>query len=167
VGLDGDDVGVFERTLRFLQRNRIDAVQVNILTPLPGTPLFEDFQRAGRMVDLDWSHYDFRHVVMEPKRMTRQELQDGADWLCGQFYRLDRILVRSLRALWRLGPVAAVLVWRLNLTYRYDVLTQRIVGRNPARSSEQGVLQRLRRWWAGRGRPTDDGTGVERIAQAS
>ena len=83
---------VFERTLRFLEKARIDALQLNILTPLPGTPLFDDFERAGRITDRDWSHYDFRHCVIRPARMTPRELQDGADWLYRQYYRLDRIL---------------------------------------------------------------------------
>jgi radical SAM superfamily enzyme YgiQ (UPF0313 family) len=133
VGMDGDDTGTFERMLRFLRSERIDAVQVNIMTPLPGTPLFEDFSRRGRILDHDWSHYDFRHAVIQPSRMSRQELEDGADWLYAEFYRLDRILVRFLRALLSLGRAAAWVGLRLNLTYRYDNRRERIVGRNPAR----------------------------------
>lgn len=134
VGMDGDDVTVFQRTLRFLQKARIDAIQLNILTPLPGTAFYDDFDRQGRIIDRDWSHYDFRHTVIRPARMTSQELQEGADWLYSGFYRLDRIIVRTLRALWSLGLIAAVLVWRLNMTYRYDNKRERIRGRNPARS---------------------------------
>jgi radical SAM superfamily enzyme YgiQ (UPF0313 family) len=139
VGLDHDDAAVFERTLRFLQLARIDAVQVNIATPLPGTPLFHDFERQGRLVDRDWSHYDFRHAVIAPARMTREDLQDGADWLYAQFYRLDRIVVRALRSIFTLGPLAAWLAWRLNLTYRYDNRRERIIGRNPARAAVAAV----------------------------
>ena len=138
VGMDGDDTSTFERTLRFLQSERIDAVQVNVMTPLPGTPLYEDFARRGRILDFDWSHYDFRHAVIRPARMSRRELQDGADWLYAEFYRLDRILVRFLRALFSLGPAPAWIGLRLNLTYRYDNRRERIVGRNPA-GRESGV----------------------------
>ncbi len=133
VGLDSDDVTVFQRMLRFLSTAGIDEIQLNILTPLPGTPLFEDFQRQGRIIDRDWSHYDFRHCVIRPARMTSQQLQDGADWLYRQYYRLDRIVLRMLKALWRSGPLGAYLTWRLNLTYRYDNIREGIVGRNPAR----------------------------------
>lgn len=133
VGMDGDDTGVFERTLSFLERFRIDAVQVNIMTPLPGTPLFERFESAGRIVDRDWSRYDFRHVVMRPAKMTAEQLQAGADWLYSRFYRLDRIVLRFVRALFTAGPLAAWLGLKLGLTYRYDNLREGIVGRNPAR----------------------------------
>jgi len=140
VGMDGDDVTVFQRTLRFLQAARIDALQLAILTPQPGTPLREAFVRDGRVVDSDWGHYDFRHTVIRPAGMSAAQLQDGADWLYRQFYRLDRIVVRTARALLTCGPVAAVLVWRLNLTYRYDNLREHIVGRNPVRRPRRNLL---------------------------
>ncbi|MBI5244719.1 MAG: B12-binding domain-containing radical SAM protein [Elusimicrobia bacterium] len=158
VGLDTDDVSAFERTLRFLQEAPFDALQLSILTPQPGTPLFEDFDKAGRILDRDLSHYDFRHTVIRPKRMTPSELQEGADWLYSQFYRLDRILLRVLRAALTLGVIPAVLVWRLNRTYRYDNIREGIVGRNPApkrrRLAEKAsralsaMLETLSRVWA-------------------
>ncbi len=132
VGMDGDDTRVFERTLRFLQESRLDAVQVNILTPLPGTPLHADMVRAGRLTDPDWSHYDYRHVVFRPARMTAAELQAGADWLYAQFYRLDRILTRFARAAFTVGWKPALLGLKLGLTYRYDNRREGIVGWNPA-----------------------------------
>jgi len=135
VGMDGDDTGTFERTLRFLERARIDAVQVNIMTPLPGTPLYDAFERQGRVLDRDYRHYDFRHCVIRPARMTSRELQDGADWLYASFYRLDRILLRFVRSFFALGPAAAWVGLGLGLTYRYDNLREGIVGRNPARSA--------------------------------
>jgi radical SAM superfamily enzyme YgiQ (UPF0313 family) len=135
VGMDGDDREVFEQTLRFLQANRLDAVQVNILTPLPGTSLHADMALAGRVTDRDWSHYDYRHVVFHPARMTAAELQAGADWLYAQFYRLDRIIGRFARAAFTVGWIPAFLGLKLGLTYRYDNRREGIVGRNPARSA--------------------------------
>ena len=131
VGMDGDGPQVFERTLRFLEQTKIDALQLNILTPLPGTPLFADMESAGRMTDGDWSHYDYRHVVFRPARMTAAELQGGADWLYRQFYRLDRILGRFVRAFFTVGWKPALLGLRLGLTYRRDNQREGIVGWNP------------------------------------
>jgi radical SAM superfamily enzyme YgiQ (UPF0313 family) len=136
VGLDHDDVKVFRKTLRFLQKAHIAALQLSIMTPLPGTPLYNDFTRAGLMVDQDWSHYDFRHVVFKPTLMTAQQLQDGADWLYHQFYRLDRIILRSLWVLFNVGPLAAFLCWRLNMTYRYDNKREGIIGADPAKQKK-------------------------------
>ena len=133
VGLDKDEPGIFESCLRFLQRQRIDALQLNILTPLPGTPLFDEMRRQGRITDYRWDHYDFRHAVFQPSRMTAVQLQEGADWLYSQFYRADRILVRFVRTLCTCGWLPALLGLKLNLTYRYDNRREQIKGRNPAR----------------------------------
>jgi radical SAM superfamily enzyme YgiQ (UPF0313 family) len=132
VGMDRDDPTVFENTLRFLQETGIEALQLNIMTPLPGTPLYEDLDRQGRITDRDWSRYDFRHCVIRPARMSAAELKDGADWLYRQFYRFDRIVMRTIRTLFTAGPVPAYLTWRLNMTYRYDNLRESVKGRNPA-----------------------------------
>jgi radical SAM superfamily enzyme YgiQ (UPF0313 family) len=133
VGLDDDDPTVFQRMLRFLQKARIDAMLLSILTPQPGTALFDEFERAGRVIDRDWSHYDFRHTVMRPARMTLGQLQNGADWLYSQFYRLDRIILRTARAALTIGIVPAYLIWRVNMTFRYDNRREGIVGANPAK----------------------------------
>jgi radical SAM superfamily enzyme YgiQ (UPF0313 family) len=139
VGMDGDDSGVFERTLRFLETLHVDAVQVNVMTPLPGTPLYARFEQSGRILDRDWSRFDFRHVVIQPARMTPEQLQAGADWLYASFYRLDRILRRFARALVTLGPLPAWLGLKLGLTYRYDNRREGIVGRNPAADRKEAL----------------------------
>lgn len=132
LGLDHDDVTVFERTLRFLESAHVDACQVNILTPLPGTPLYGQFERAGRILDRNWGHYDFRHAVIRPAKMSAEELSAGADWLRREFYRPARIVRRVIEAALRLGPMPAWLSMRLNLTYRRDNLHEGIIGWNPA-----------------------------------
>ncbi|MDD5491246.1 MAG: radical SAM protein [bacterium] len=131
VGLDQDKTDVFENMLRFLLQAEIDAVQVNIFTPLPGTSIFEEYTHDGRIFDHCWAHYDFRHCVFCPKNMTSEELQAGADWLYHEFYRLDRILFRFMKSFLRLGLMPALLGLKLNLTYRYDNIREHIVGRNP------------------------------------
>lgn len=132
VGLDDDDVTVFRTLLECMQTLEIQTIQLNILTPLPGTPLFDTFQRSGRLRDHDWTHYDFRHTVIQPAKMTPEQLQAGADWLYAQFYRPDRMLWRTLRTWWRLGGLQAWLTGGLNLTYWRDNRREHIVGYDPA-----------------------------------
>lgn len=132
VGIDSDDVGVFAQTLHFLLEEGIDCVQVNILTPLPGTPLFAEMERGGRITDCVWSRYDYRHVVFQPARMSAAQLQAGGDWMYAQFYRLDRIFWRFVRGLFTVGWLPSLLALKLGLTYRYDNQREGIVGRNPA-----------------------------------
>jgi len=131
VGFDADGVEVFQDTLRGLERIGVDAIQLAILTPLPGTGLYESLKR--RIFDHDWEHYDFRHAVFEPKRMRRQELQAGADWMIRRFYSPWRIFKRLTRwlvtpACWKHLPYALT----LNLAYLGRVKRFGIRGWNPA-----------------------------------
>ena len=98
-------------------------------------------ERAGRIVDWDWSRYDFRHVVFQPTLMSREELQAGADWLYSRFYLLDQILWRFMRNVVAFRWMAAILGLKLGLTYRYGNRRERIIGRNPAPAGRLGVRQ--------------------------
>jgi len=152
VGMDNDDIYVFGNTLKFLEDAGIQAIQVNIMTPLPGTPLYEYYQRTERIIDHNFDHYDFRHCVFQPGRMTPDQLQDGSDWLYREFYRLDRIVIRTIRTLIAVGPVTAYLTWRLNMTYRYDNQRESISGRNPADSKTPrlGLIRKVLDYLGGR-----------------
>ncbi|NDY43119.1 B12-binding domain-containing radical SAM protein [Dissulfurirhabdus thermomarina] len=79
-GFDGEGPEVFEETAAFIQETGIELPAVNILTPFPGTALFDEMERAGRLLHRDWSRYDMSHVVFEPRGMTPAELQQGYAW---------------------------------------------------------------------------------------
>ncbi len=103
VGFDTDTLGVFEDTLRFVDDNLITYPFFSILTPMPGTKLHDDYKAAGRLDHTDWSRYDTRHVVMEPKHMTREQLMDGYCYLYQEAYASDRALAR-LEKSWKTHP---------------------------------------------------------------
>jgi radical SAM superfamily enzyme YgiQ (UPF0313 family) len=96
-GLDGDDLGVFKRTVDFVNAAKIDLVLYHILTPFPGTRLYEEMDRQGRIHDRDWSHYDTGHSVIHPQGMTSEELQNGWYWAVRETYKLPNILRRIVR----------------------------------------------------------------------
>jgi len=119
LGHDADGPDVFRETLDFLLAARVDALQATVLTPFPGTPLYSEMEAAGRIVDRDWSHYDFRHVVFEPKMMRRETLQAGHDWLLARFYSVRAIAGRLLGELSYLRPGTILRgTIPLNLGYR-------------------------------------------------
>jgi len=137
-GFDEDRVEVFEKTLKLLDRMGIDAIQVSVLTPLPGTRLYEEM--AERIYDHDWSHYDYRHVVFEPGSMGSGELQAGADWVIRKYYSPLRIARRFLRWL-RLpgGLVNFAYPLGLNVAYFGRVISFGIKGFNPAATASDGL----------------------------
>lgn len=93
-GSDGDDESVFENTIEFLIKCRVELAYINIATPLPGTVLFDRMKAENRIFDWDWSHYDGKHVVFYPKRMTPETLQEGFAWANRKFFSLPSILTR-------------------------------------------------------------------------
>lgn len=93
-GFDEDDRSVFERTVEFARKVKLAAAQFGILTPFPGTPLYEKLERAGRIIERDWSKYTISHVVFEPLQMTRDVLQNGFNWAYHEFYSYRSILDR-------------------------------------------------------------------------
>ena len=117
-GSDDDTPDVFQRTLEFLLEANVEGLQATRLTPFPGTPLFHDMARQGRIFDKDWSHYDFNHVVFEPLHMRRETLDLGVAWILRQFYARRRIARRAWKSLGYLGPAAVLLgLLPLNLGY--------------------------------------------------
>jgi anaerobic magnesium-protoporphyrin IX monomethyl ester cyclase len=75
VGADTDGPNVVRDTVAFAMKNHIDTVQLMILVPLPGTPLYEELDSSGRIFDRRWENYDAHHVVFTPAQMTPYELQ--------------------------------------------------------------------------------------------
>ncbi|HUX05690.1 MAG TPA: radical SAM protein, partial [Acidobacteriota bacterium] len=59
----------------YAKRTHLNSVQFLILTPVPGTPLFNKIRSSGRLLTEDWSLYDAHHVVFRPERMMPLQLQ--------------------------------------------------------------------------------------------
>lgn len=75
LGADDDTRHTVRDTVTFALKHHIDTVMLNILTPLPGTPQFQQMEEQGRIFDKRWHLYDAHHVVLAPKQMTPYELQ--------------------------------------------------------------------------------------------
>ena len=61
--------------VRFAQRTKLAMSCYPILTPYPGTKIFEQYRDEGRLETTDWDRYNGASVVYQPKRMTSQELR--------------------------------------------------------------------------------------------
>jgi radical SAM superfamily enzyme YgiQ (UPF0313 family) len=86
LGAETDDVDTIRETVDFANALGIDTVQIMILTPLPGTPLFEDMLKRGRLLHTDWSKYDVQHAVFKPRLMSPATLQTETLRAMGRFY---------------------------------------------------------------------------------
>jgi radical SAM superfamily enzyme YgiQ (UPF0313 family) len=91
-GMDGDDDSVFESTVEWAINQGLETATFHILTPYPGTPLYERLAAAGRITTHDWDLYDTRHVVYQPMKMSPEALEAGYWRAYHDFYRWDSII---------------------------------------------------------------------------
>ena len=112
LGFDHDRPEVFERTVTWIEANRLECATFHILTPYPGTPLFRQLEAEGRVRHRNWDEYDTGHVVFHPKHMSCEELEQGYAWCYEQLF--------SHRSIWRRRPqdAQAVLAY-LAMSYLY------------------------------------------------
>jgi len=47
-----------------------------ILTPFPGTEIFEEAKRNGWIEDRNWANYDMVHAIMPTETLSREEVQE-------------------------------------------------------------------------------------------
>lgn len=82
MGLDAQKKD-FDHLYQWVVRHELLHVTVSIFTPIPGTPLYEEYK--DRLITDNIEHWDFLHLVVEPEKISRK-----------QFYRYYRRLFLRL-----------------------------------------------------------------------
>jgi radical SAM superfamily enzyme YgiQ (UPF0313 family) len=78
LGLDGDSAEVFEAVWAFTREAGLYDVQITVLTPFPGTPLYSRLQAEGRILEEGaWEKCTMFEVNFRPQQMSSSELQHG------------------------------------------------------------------------------------------
>jgi len=95
-GFDHDHKDTFSQTLQFLMKNKVSTVSFNVLTPYPGTRIFEQLKNEDRLMTTNWKYYDHNTVVFQPKNMTPFELQMGKLQARKKFYSFYSVMRRLL-----------------------------------------------------------------------
>ena len=96
-GLDEDDPDVFKRTVDWAVKSGLTTCTFHILTPYPGTRLFQTMEKEGRILHRNWDQYDTRQVVYKTTGLTAQQLKEGYDWSYRSFYSWSNILKASIQ----------------------------------------------------------------------
>jgi radical SAM superfamily enzyme YgiQ (UPF0313 family) len=96
-GLDEDDKDVFKKTVDWAVQQGLTTATFHILTPYPGTRLFQSMEKEGRILHRNWDQYDTRQVVYQTKGLTEKELKKGYDWAYQSFYSWSNIAQASLQ----------------------------------------------------------------------
>ncbi len=112
-GFDNDTEAVFGETLDFLEATGVQNATFNILTPFPGTRLYERLEAEDRILTRDWSKYNGRaDVVFQPRQMSPEALLGGYQYANRRFYSWSSTYRRLSRS-----PVQLPWTLPLNLAY--------------------------------------------------
>jgi radical SAM superfamily enzyme YgiQ (UPF0313 family) len=123
MGIDTDRQGIGETIARAAREYGIDAANVLILTPLPGTKLYAQMERAGRIrsndYPQDWKYYTLTYPVASYTHLTWAELVDEMNRFNDRFYSYPQIFRRMLNLVRNTrSPKTLLVVLVGNLSYR-------------------------------------------------
>ena len=90
-GMENDDETVFDRTVDWAVGQGIETATFHILTPYPGTALYDRMVAQGRLLHSRWDEYDTRQVVYRPARLSAAALEAGYWGAYRDFYRWSSI----------------------------------------------------------------------------
>jgi radical SAM superfamily enzyme YgiQ (UPF0313 family) len=94
-GFDGDSVQTIRETTEFLIDAKVPVSYQWILTPLPGSRLTKRLEQDKRLyLPFDYSKSDSCHVLFEPKKMSKEELEREFWASYKKFYSIPSIIRR-------------------------------------------------------------------------
>ena len=123
LGLDVDASGAGQRIAEAADRYGVDVLNVLLLTPLPGTRLWEKFESEGRILadnyPEDWKYYTLRFPVARYKHLSWADMLREREACARAFYAYPRIARRALGAMWRArNPLIGLAALIINLSCR-------------------------------------------------
>ena len=121
VGADGDDDRFAEKAFRFIMDHRIALPRVHILTPVPGTPMWDAMVEEGRIVSADYKLFSGSEVIYEPRDLDADALSRGFWQLSDQLFTWKSIRRRMSALPNGFGTLMRAFILGANLQYRWHV----------------------------------------------
>ncbi len=120
-GFDHENKDVFDQTLEFIMKCRLDCVELRILTPFPGTRLYKRLLNEGRLFAPDWwlHGYPPDTLLFQPRGMTAEDLIEGFTLLNRQTYSIGSIVKRFFGMTpWKRTAIGSLVYTGFNLATR-------------------------------------------------
>jgi radical SAM superfamily enzyme YgiQ (UPF0313 family) len=97
-GLDGTGPESFDDVWNFARATGLYEVQITLLTPFPGTPLYDRLQKEGRLLREDaWELCTLFDVNFRPTDLSVSELEAGFRSLAEKLYSAEATSERRER----------------------------------------------------------------------
>ncbi|MEA3432848.1 MAG: radical SAM protein [candidate division WOR-3 bacterium] len=95
IGALNETGSMISRTINFIKKLDPHAVQISILTPYPGTRLFEEVK--GRITTWNWNLYDGAHAVFNTYHLNTKKIQSILRKAYLNIYLAPKRVVREIR----------------------------------------------------------------------
>ncbi|MCM8781245.1 MAG: hypothetical protein NC908_04920, partial [Candidatus Omnitrophica bacterium] len=99
---DDEDESIFDETAKFIEETNIAFSMINIITPLPGTNLYEKMKMQDRIFKCEWNLFDVEHVCFRLNRLSPENFYNRYISLIKSIYSYIA-LFRRLHRLWDYG----------------------------------------------------------------
>lgn len=146
-GSEEDHYQVIRDTVKVSRQLDLDSLQYLILTPIPGTPFYQEMEAQNRIICRDWSQYDGHHTVFQPRQFTPFELQMETNRAMKKFYSwpsvIKRLIARDLFFA-KMKAFGRILLWKA--TWKRNNYFQQLQDQLYTR------VQHLRQWLPQKGR---------------
>jgi radical SAM superfamily enzyme YgiQ (UPF0313 family) len=146
IGNDHESPDYYRQLARFLVAAGVDIVQMFILTPLPGTALFERMSAEGRLLNVDfpadWAKYRLSYAVRKPIGIQPETIYRGDNYIKHHIYSFPRYQYRMLKSFLGLrNLVSFVAVRRFNRAVKRGWLGSHYYREYPATFEENARAQ--------------------------
>ncbi len=96
-GSSDDDKNALVRSLRISHRLEVDFFKLSILTPWPGTELFNEMKQKGLIKVWDYRRYDIDHGIMGTKHLSIKRLEKLHAWIVAMWWLDPRRIVKNFK----------------------------------------------------------------------
>ncbi len=96
IGAEGEVPEDIQKIPKFVDEASPERVDMFMLTPFPGTKLFDELDRDGKIRTKDWSLYDAKHIICRLADSTDEALIEKFSYLGDRIYSWQSILKRTL-----------------------------------------------------------------------
>ena len=137
-GFDNESEASFEKTLEFILDSHMDIVQLGVLKPFPGSPLYDRLEKEGRITERNWNNYRGMNICFKLKNMSRKTFLGRYYWITREVNSYRRIALRMMRAARRLSLYEWGILFAVNLGFRNSIKKCSLA----IRDSQPGILER-------------------------
>lgn len=110
MGFDSDTEEELRALPERVDKLGLDLCRFSVLTPYPGTPLFNSLKKQERILTEDWSRYNQHNTVFKPANITPERLDELYRQVWRKAYSWKRVFKRTFGSPWRKKPYVFILL---------------------------------------------------------